>query len=120
MGEIIKRIEQNGFEIVDMKFTQLTRPKAAQFYAIHKNKPFFLPLIDFITSGPVLALLLQRENGQRLLRTLVGATDPKKAEKGTIRADFGTTIQRNVVHAANPLENPQREIDFFFAKKKRR
>lgn len=120
MGEIIKRIEHYGFKIIDMNFTQLTKKQASQFYAIHKGKDFFLPLVDFITEGPVLALLLQRNNGQKLLRIVVGATDPKKAKKGTIRADFGTSIQHNVVHAANPQEKPQREINFFFKGKIRR
>lgn len=117
IGEIIKRVEKDGFRILDMKFTRLTRLKAAEFYAIHRGKDFFRPLIDFITEGPVLALLLARENGQKRLRALVGATNPKLAKKGTIRADFGTSTQRNVVHAANPAENPQREIEFFFPRK---
>ena len=120
VGEIIKRIERNGFKIIDMNFTRLTRRQAAEFYSIHKGKDFFLPLIDFMTEGPILALLLARKNGQKRLRALVGATNPKQAKCGTIRADFGTSTQRNVVHAANPDENPKREINFFFPKKKRR
>ena len=119
IGEIIKRIEQDGFEIINMKFTHLTRKQASQFYAIHKGKDFFLPLVDFIAEGPVLALLLQRKNGQKRLRQIVGATDPKKAMTGSIRADFGTSTQQNVVHAANPEENPQREINFFFKRIRR-
>lgn len=118
VGEIIKRIEQYGFKIIDVNFTRLTRKQASEFYAIHKGKDFFLPLVSFIIEGPVLALLLQRKNGQKLLRVIVGATDPKQAKKGTIRADFGTSTQRNVVHAANPAEDPQREINFFFKNKK--
>jgi nucleoside-diphosphate kinase len=118
VGEIIKRIEQYGFKIIDVNFTRLTRKQASEFYAIHKGKDFFLPLVNFIIEGSVLALLLQRKNGQKLLRVIVGATDPKQAKKGTIRADFGTSTQRNVVHAANPAEDPQREINFFFKNKK--
>ena len=98
----------------------MSQKQAAEFYTIHRGKDFFLPLVNFIIEGPVLALLLQRKNGQNRLRKLIGATDPKKADAGTIRADFGTSIRRNVVHAANPKENPQREINFFFHKKKRR
>jgi nucleoside-diphosphate kinase len=114
VGEIIKRVEKDGFKIIGMNYTRLSRNQAARFYAIHKSKDFFLPLIDFIIEGPVLALLLVRKNGQKRLRELVGATDPKKAKKGTIRGDFGTSTRRNVVHAANLQENPQREIKFFF------
>jgi len=120
IGEIIKRVENDNFKIVDLNFIHLSRKQAAEFYKIHKGKDFFLPLVNFIIEGPVLALLLQRKNGQNRLRKLIGATDPKKAETGTIRADFGTSIRRNVVHAANPKENPPREINFFFPKKKRR
>jgi len=114
VGEIIRRVENDGFKIVDMNFTRLARQQVAKFYNIHKGKDFFKPLVDFIIEGPVLALLLRRKNGQKRLRELVGATDPKKAKKGTIRGDFGTSTRRNVVHAANPQENPQREIEFFF------
>jgi nucleoside-diphosphate kinase len=114
VGEIIKRVENDGFKIVDMNFTRLTHQQAAKFYHIHKGKGFFKPLVEFIIEGPVLALLLMRKNGQNRLRELVGATNPKKARKGTIRGDFGTSTRRNVVHAANPQENPQREIEFFF------
>lgn len=118
IGEIIKRVEKDGFRIIDVNFTQLTRRQAIEFYSIHKGKNFFKPLIDFITEGPVLALLLARKNAQKRLRELVGATNPKSAKPGTIRADFGTSTRRNVVHAANPDENPEREIDFFFPKRK--
>lgn len=114
VGEIIKRVEKDGFNIVAVNFTRLNRQRAADFYQIHKEKDFFKPLVEFIIEGPVLALLLRRTNGQKRLRELVGATDPKKAKKGTIRGDFGTSTRRNVVHAANPQENPQREIKFFF------
>ena len=114
VGEIIKRVENDGFKIVNMNFTRLNHQQAAKFYRIHKGKDFFKPLVEFIIEGPVLALLLMRKNGQKRLRELVGATDPKKARKGTIRGDFGTSTRRNVVHAANPQENPQREIEFFF------
>ncbi|MEO0091751.1 MAG: nucleoside-diphosphate kinase [candidate division WOR-3 bacterium] len=113
IGEIISEIEKE-FEILDIKFTRLTKTQAKRFYAIHKNKDFFNGLIDFITSGPVVALLLQGHNVQNKVRQFIGDTDPKKAKAGTIRNKFGTSIQKNAVHASNPLENPEKEIKFFF------
>ena len=113
IGEIIKCLEKE-FDILDIKFTLLNRKQAEDFYAIHKGKEFFNGLVDFITDGPVVALLLQGDNIQERVRKVIGATDPKKAEPGTIRARFGTSVQQNVVHASNPLEEPEREIAFFF------
>lgn len=113
IGEIIKCLERE-FDILDIKFTLLNRKQAEDFYAIHKGKEFFNGLVDFITSGPVVALLLQGDNIQERVRKVIGATDPKKAEPGTIRARFGTSVQQNVVHASNPLEEPEKEIAFFF------
>lgn len=113
IGEIIKCLESE-FEILDIKLTHLNQSQAEDFYSIHKGKEFFKGLIDFIISGPVVALLLQGENAQEQLRKVIGATDPKKAESGTIRARFGKSIQQNVVHASNPLEDPEKEIGFFF------
>lgn len=117
VGEIISEIERE-FDIIDIKYTRLNKSQAKKFYAIHKGKDFFNGLIDFITSGPVVALLLQGNNIQKSLRDFIGATDPKKADKNTIRAKFGTSVQKNVVHASNPLENPDKEIKFFFPKAK--
>jgi len=113
IGEIIKCLEKE-FDILDIKFTLLNQKQAEDFYAIHKGKEFFNGLVDFITDGPVVALLLQGDNIQERVRKVIGATDPKKAEPGTIRARFGTSVQQNVVHASNPLEEPEREIAFFF------
>ena len=114
IGEIIRRVEAAGFEVRDIRYRRLTENDAGRFYAIHRGKEFFLPLIDFMTSGPVVAVLLERENAQSFLRDVVGATDPKQAKPGTIRADFGTTVRENAVHASNPDENPQDEIAFYF------
>jgi nucleoside-diphosphate kinase len=114
VGEIIKRIEADGFVIRDVRFRQLTKDDAERFYAIHRGKEFFAPLVAFMTSGPVMALLLDRENAIRRLREIAGATDPSKAAPGTIRADLGTTTRENVVHASNPDESPEEEIRFYF------
>lgn len=113
IGEIIKCLESE-FEILEIKLTRLSRNQAQEFYSIHKGKEFFEGLVDFITSGPVVAILLQGENIQERIRKFIGVTDPKKAELGTIRARFGISIQQNVVHASNPLEEPEKEIAFFF------
>ncbi|MCX8014867.1 MAG: nucleoside-diphosphate kinase [candidate division WOR-3 bacterium] len=114
IGEIISEIERE-FEIIDIRFTHLSHKQAEEFYAIHKGKDFFNGLVDFMTSGPVVALLLQGENVRVRLRDFIGDSDPKKAKPGTIRARFGTSIRENAVHAANPAENPDREISFFFS-----
>lgn len=113
VGEII-RILENKFDIIGIKLTHLNTKQAEDFYAIHKGKEFFFGLVEFMTSGPVVAILLQGENIQDGLRKFIGATDPKKAENGTIRAKYGSSIQHNVVHASNPLENPEQEIKFYF------
>jgi len=118
VGAIIKTIEEK-FEIIGIRLTRLNKSQAKNFYAIHKRKEFYKGLVDFITSGPVIALLLQGDNIQEKVRTFIGATDPKKAEAGTIRAKFGTSVQHNAVHASNPLEDPEKEIQFFFQNKKK-
>ncbi len=113
VGEIIKTLE-NEFNIIGIKLTRLNIQQAEDFYAIHKGKEFFAGLVEFMTSGPVVAILLQGENIQERLRKFVGATDPKKAEKETIRAKYGSSVQYNAVHASNPLENPEQEMAFYF------
>ncbi len=118
IGDIIREIERN-FIIVDIKYTRLTKTQAREFYAIHKGKDFYKPLVNFITSGPVVALLLEGENVQQRLRDFIGATDPQKAKKGTIRAKYGTSIRENAVHASNPYEDPKREIKLFFPYQKK-
>ena len=114
VGEIIRRVEADDFQICDVRFARLDRGRAEEFYAIHRGKEFFAGLVEFMTSGPVLALRLERDDAVRRLRELAGATDPKQAKPGTIRADFGTSTRENVIHASHPDENPEREIQFYF------
>lgn len=114
IGEIISRIENAGFLITGVVMKRLHPAEAAEFYAIHRGKEFFPGLVQFITSGPVVALLIEGENCQHRLREFVGATDPAKALHGAIRADFGISVQMNAVHASNPEEDVEREISFFF------
>lgn len=117
VGKVIARIEADDFRIRDVRFLRLEREQAEEFYAIHQGKEFFAGLVEFMTSGPVLALRLEREDAVERLRGLAGATDPKQAKPGTIRADFGTSTRENVVHASHPAENPEREIQFYFGNK---
>lgn len=119
IGDIIGKIEKE-FDILDIKYTRLSKVQAREFYAIHKGKDFYKPLVEFMASGPLIALLLQGMNIQNKLREFIGATDPKKAQKGTIRAKYGTSIRENAVHASNPDENPDQEIRFFFPKVSRK
>ena len=114
IGAILTIIENNGFEIVDIKKLTLTEEQANLFYQIHKDKSFFNNLITFVTSNPVVPVLLKRENAVKKLREIVGATDPLKAEKGTIRNLFGTNVTINAVHASDSDENADIEINFFF------
>lgn len=113
-GKIIDVIENHGFEIVRMQKITLTPERAEQFYAVHKERPFYKDLITFITSGPVITLVLQKENAVKDWRNLMGATDPEKAEEGTIRKLFGTNVQQNAVHGSDSIENAKIEITQFF------
>ena len=117
IGKIISRFETNGLRIAAAKKMQLSRYDAGKFYEIHKERPFYNDLIDFMTSGPVVVMVLEGENAVAKNRELMGATDPKKAEKGTIRADFAESIDANAVHGSDSLENAKNEIAFFFAKR---
>lgn len=114
IGEIITMIERSGLRITGMVMRRLSRTEAEEFYSIHHGKDFFAGLVDFIISGPVVALLVAGENARQRVRELAGATDPAKAEPGTIRQRFGTSVRQNAVHAANPAEDVEREIRFFF------
>ena len=114
IGAILKRVEDRGFKIRHLKMTRLTREEATRFYAVHLGRPFFDGLIDFMTSGPVVPLALERENAVSFLREVVGVTDSAEAAGGTIRRDFGTNIQCNAVHASDTPENAAEEIAFFF------
>lgn len=117
IGKIIDRFESNGLRIVAMKKLQLGRCDAKEFYAIHKERPFFNDLVDFMVSGPVVVMVLEGENAVLKNRDLMGATNPKEAKPGTIRADFADSIDANAVHGSDSPENAKNEIAFFFAKR---
>ncbi len=117
IGKIVDRFESNGLRVAAMKKIQLSQRDASQFYAVHKERPFFPDLIDFMTSGPVVVMVLEGENAVLKNRELMGATNPQEAEAGTIRADFAQNIDANAVHGSDSLENAKIEIDFFFAKR---
>jgi len=114
-GPILAMINEAGFEISGMKMIMLSIPQAEEFYEIHKGNPFFEGLIDFMTSGPVIALILKRENAVEEFRKLIGNTDPEKAEPGTIRKLYAVSEKMNAVHGSDSDENAQREADFFFS-----
>lgn len=113
-GKIIDIIEAKGFEIMRLHKVHLTEEAAQDFYAVHKDRPFFGELVEFVTSGPVIIMALAKENAVADWRELMGATDPKKADKGTIRAEFGTDIGHNAVHGSDSVENAQAELALFF------
>lgn len=115
VGKIIDRFESNGLKVAAAKRLQLSRADAEQFYAVHKERPFFKDLVDFMVSGPVVVMVLEGENAVMKNRELMGATDPKKAEPGTIRADFADSIDANAVHGSDSLENAKIEVGFFFS-----
>lgn len=115
IGEIYSRFEGAGLRIIAARMTHLTREQAGAFYAEHQGKPFFDGLVDFMTSGPIMVQVLEGENAVALNRELMGATDPKKAAAGTIRADFATEMSANAVHGSDALTSAAREIDFFFS-----
>ncbi|OGN63035.1 MAG: nucleoside-diphosphate kinase [Chlamydiae bacterium RIFCSPHIGHO2_12_FULL_49_11] len=114
IGQIIQRFEDNGLELIGAKMMQLSKETAEAFYAIHRERPFFGDLVAFMTSGPVLVSVLEGENAVKKNRDIMGATDPKKAIPGTIRADFAESIDANAVHGSDSLENAGIEIAFFF------
>ncbi|KGI55888.1 nucleoside-diphosphate kinase [Campylobacter sp. MIT 12-8780] len=114
IGEILARFEKNGLRIAALKKLKLSKEQAAEFYAIHKERPFFKDLVEFMTSGAVVVSVLEGENAVLKNRELMGATNPKEAAKGTIRADFAQSIDANAVHGSDSLENAQNEIKFFF------
>jgi len=116
IGKILDRFESNGLRIAATKKMMLSREQAEGFYAVHRERPFFGELVDFMISGPVVVSVLEGENAVAKNRELMGATDPKKAEFGTIRADFAESIDANAVHGSDSLENAKTEIDFFFAR----
>ncbi|EAK8517878.1 nucleoside-diphosphate kinase [Campylobacter jejuni] len=114
IGKILDRFESNGLRIAAMKKVQLSKEQAENFYAVHKERPFFKDLVEFMISGPVVVSVLEGEGAVLKNRDLMGATNPKEAKAGTIRADFAESIDANAVHGNDSLENAKIEIDFFF------
>ena len=114
IGQIYSRFENAGLKIVEAKFTQLTQAQAEGFYAVHAERPFFKDLVSFMVSGPVMITALEGENAVLAHRDLMGATNPKEAAAGTIRADFAESIDANAVHGSDSLENAANEIKYFF------
>jgi nucleoside-diphosphate kinase len=117
IGKIIDRFESNGLRIAAMKKIKLTKEDAAKFYEVHKERPFFNDLCEYMSSGPVVVMVLEGEDAVAKNRKLMGATNPKEAEPGTIRADFAESIEANAVHGSDSLENAKKEIAFFFAER---
>jgi nucleoside-diphosphate kinase len=117
IGDVISRIEKGGYRILGLKMLQLSKQDAAKFYEVHKERPFYGELVEFMSSGPIVAMVLEKENCIADYRKFIGATNPAEAEEGTIRKDFGTNIQNNCVHASDSPENAVKEINFFFAER---
>lgn len=115
IGKIIDRFESNGLKVAAMKKMQLSKSDAENFYAVHRDRPFFGELVEFMISGPVVVMALEGENAVLKNRDLMGATNPKEAAPGTIRADFAESIDANAVHGSDSLENAAIEIRFFFS-----
>jgi nucleoside-diphosphate kinase len=115
IGDVYNRFEKAGLRIVAARMMHLTQAQAEAFYGIHRERPFFKDLVGFMTSGPVMVQVLEGEGAVASNRDIMGATDPKKADKGTIRADLADSIDANTVHGSDSLENAAREIAFFFS-----
>jgi len=115
IGDILSRFEKGGLKVVAAKMKHLSKGEAEGFYAVHKERPFFKDLVSFMTTGPVLVLVLEGPNAVTKNRDIMGATDPKKADKGTVRADFAQSIDENCVHGSDSPENACKEISYFFA-----
>lgn len=115
IGEVYRRFEQAGLRIVAARMLRLSQAQAEAFYAVHRERPFFRDLVSYMSSGPVMVQVLEGEDAVAKNRELMGATDPKKAAPGTLRADFASSIEQNVVHGSDSVENAVTEIAFFFA-----
>jgi nucleoside-diphosphate kinase len=113
-GKIIDHFHQKGFKLVAMKYTRLSTEKAGEFYDIHRQRPFFNDLVEFMTSGPIVAAVLEKENAVADFRDIIGATDPQKAAPGTIRNLYAKSIEANAIHGSDSDENATREAAFFF------
>lgn len=114
IGAIIQQFEQSGLSVVAAKMTKLSRSQAEEFYAVHKERPFFNDLVTFMSSGPIFVQVLEGSDAVALNRKLMGSTNSKEAASGTIRAAFGTDVQKNAVHGSDSVENAKKEISFFF------
>jgi nucleoside-diphosphate kinase len=114
-GAIIARLEEEGFQILAARMLRLSEDQAMAFYAVHKDKPFYRPLVEFMTSGPVWVMALERDDAIEYLRKVMGATDSSKAAPGTIRQKFGTSIERNAIHGSDSPDNARTELSFFFS-----
>lgn len=115
VGEVVRRYESKGFTLVGMKFMKVSKELAESHYDVHKERPFFASLVDFITSGPVVAMVWEGEGVVAAARKMIGATNPLTAEPGTIRGDFGVDIGRNIIHGSDAIETAQREISLWFS-----
>ncbi|MBX3277740.1 MAG: nucleoside-diphosphate kinase [Acidobacteria bacterium] len=113
-GNIIQRITDNGFKLRALKMVHMTRPIAEGFYAVHRERPFFNDLVEFMTSGPSVVMALEKDNAVQAWRDLMGPTDSTKAPKGTIRGDFGASVQENATHGSDSAENARIELSYFF------
>ena len=116
VGEVISRVEEKGFEITKIKMMMISKSLAEEHYGEHKDKPFFNDLVDFITSGPVVAMQVEGENVVAQIRNLMGATNPSDATPGSIRGDLATELDKNVVHGSDSDESAERELNLFFSK----
>ena len=114
-GQILRMIEQAGFRVRAMKMTRISKQQAEGFYSVHRERPFFAGLVTFMTEGPVVVLVLERENAIKHWREVMGATNPEKAAEGTVRKKFATSIERNSVHGSDAVETAAVEIPFFFS-----
>ena len=114
IGEVISRFEKEGLRVIALKMVKLSKTEAEGFYAVHRERPFFPSLTEFMSSGPCVVMVLQGENAISRVREIMGATDPEKAAKGTIRRDFASNIERNIVHGSDSPESASFEICYFF------
>jgi len=114
-GAILDKIIKEGFSVKALKLTRLSKEKAGEFYAIHKERPFYGELVEFMSSGPIIAAILEKQNAVEAFRKLIGATDPSKADEGTIRKLYATSVGENAVHGSDSDENAKIEGDFFFS-----
>lgn len=114
IGDVTRRIQEAGFRIVAMKMTRLTKNTAGGFYAVHKERPFFDELVEFMSSGPCVPMILEKENAIEDFREFIGATDPSEAQEGTIRADYADSVGENIIHGSDSIENGKKEAAYFF------